>query len=50
MTIDILIVFGIIVAAAAFFVWGKIRSDVVALCDQAVMAWTKKLIEQQNLY
>ena len=32
MTTDILIVFCIIVLAAAFFVWGKIRSDIVALC------------------
>ena len=32
MTTDILIVFGIIIVAAAFFVWGKIRSDIVALC------------------
>ena len=32
MTTDIFIVFSIIVVAAVFFVWGKIRSDVVALC------------------
>lgn len=31
MTTDILIVFGIIALAAFFFVWGKIRSDIVAL-------------------
>jgi di/tricarboxylate transporter len=28
-----LITFIILVLAASFFVWGKIRSDVVALCD-----------------
>jgi len=31
MTTEIFIVFGIIVLAAAFFVWGKIRSDIIAL-------------------
>ncbi len=31
MTTEILIVFGIIVLAAVFFVWGKVRSDIVAL-------------------
>jgi len=31
MTTEILIVFSIIALAAAFFVWGKIRSDIVAL-------------------
>ena len=31
MTTEIIIVFGIIVLAAVFFVWGKIRSDIVAL-------------------
>ena len=31
MTTEIFIVFGIIILAAAFFVWGKIRSDIIAL-------------------
>jgi len=31
MTTEILIVLGVIVLAATFFVWGKIRSDIVAL-------------------
>jgi di/tricarboxylate transporter len=32
MTTEILIVFAVIVLAAVFFVWGKVRSDIVALC------------------
>jgi di/tricarboxylate transporter len=32
MTTEILIVFAIIVLAATFFVWGIVRSDIVALC------------------
>jgi di/tricarboxylate transporter len=33
MTTEILIVFCVIIVTAAFFVWGKIRSDIVALCS-----------------
>lgn len=32
MDTNILIVFGVIIVTAGFFVWGKIRSDIVALC------------------
>lgn len=32
MSTEIIIVFAIIILAAVFFVWGKIRSDIVALC------------------
>ena len=37
MTTEILIVFCVIIVAAIFFVWGKIRSDIVALCALIVL-------------
>lgn len=37
MTTEILIVFGVIVVTAIFFVWGKIRSDIVALSSLIVL-------------
>ena len=37
MTTEIIIVFCVIVVTAIFFVWGKIRSDIVALCSLIVL-------------
>lgn len=37
MTTEILIVFCVIAITAFFFVWGKIRSDIVALCSLIVL-------------
>ncbi len=37
MTTEILIVFCVIIVTAIFFVWGKIRSDIVALCSLIVL-------------
>ena len=37
MTTEIIIVFCVIIVTAIFFVWGKIRSDIVALCSLIVL-------------
>jgi di/tricarboxylate transporter len=37
MTTEIIVVFCVIIATAIFFVWGKIRSDIVALCSLIVL-------------
>ena len=37
MTTEIIIVFCIIIVTAIFFVWGKIRSDIIALCSLIVL-------------
>ena len=37
MTTEIFIVFCVIIVTAIFFVWGKIRSDIVALCSLVVL-------------
>ena len=37
MTTEIIIVFCVIIVTAIFFVWGKIRSDIVALCSLIIL-------------
>ena len=37
MTTEIIIVFCVIIVTAIFFVWGKVRSDIVALCSLIVL-------------
>ena len=37
MTTEIIIVFCVIIVTAIFFVWGKVRSDIVALCSLLVL-------------
>ena len=37
MTTEILVVFGVIAVTAMFFIWGKVRSDIVALCSLIVL-------------
>lgn len=49
MDTSILIVFAIIVLAAAFFVWGKVRSDIVALCALILLMVTGILTPEEGL-
>ena len=49
MTIEIVIVFAIIVLAAVFFVWGKIRSDIVALCALVLLMLFGILTTEEGL-
>jgi len=37
MTTEIIIVFCVIIVTAIFFVWGKVRSDIIALCSLIVL-------------
>ena len=49
MDTNILIVFAIIILAAAFFVWGKVRSDIVALCALILLMVTGILTPEEGL-
>ena len=49
MTTEILIIFAIIALAAAFFVWGKIRSDIVALSTLVLLMLFGVLTPQEGL-
>ena len=49
MDTNILIVFAIIILAAAFFVWGKVRSDIVALCALILLMMTGILTPEEGL-
>jgi Di- and tricarboxylate transporters len=49
MDINILIVFGIILLAVIFFVWGKIRSDIVALSAVVLLMLTEILTPEEAL-
>ncbi|NDV47045.1 SLC13 family permease [Paludibacter sp. 221] len=49
MTTEIIIVFAIIVLAAVFFVWGKIRSDIVALCAMVALMLFGILTPEEGL-
>ena len=49
MDTSILIVFAIIILAAAFFVWGKVRSDIVALCALILLMVTGILTPEEGL-
>ena len=49
MDTSILIVFVIIILAAAFFVWGKVRSDIVALCALILLMVTGILTPEEGL-
>lgn len=49
MTTEIILVFAIIIVTAAFFVWGKIRSDIVALCALILLMLTGILTTEEGL-
>ena len=49
MSTEIIIVFAIIILAAAFFVWGKIRSDIVALCALILLMLSGILTPEEGL-
>jgi di/tricarboxylate transporter len=43
------ITLGVLVLSAAFFVWGKVRSDIVALCALLALMFTKVLTVEEAL-
>ena len=49
MTTDILIVFATVILSAACFVWGKVRSDIVALCALTVLVLSGILTPEEGL-
>lgn len=49
MDADILIVFGVIALTIVFFVWGKVRSDIVALSSLVVLVLTGILTPEEGL-
>lgn len=49
MDINILIVFGIILLTVTFFVWGKIRSDIVALSSLVLLVLSGILTPEEGL-
>lgn len=49
MDINVLIVFGIILLTVIFFVWGKIRSDIVALSSLVLLVLTGILTPEEGL-
>ena len=46
---DLYITLGILVVAAIFFVWGKIRSDIVAMCALLALLLTNVLTVEEGL-
>ena len=49
MDIDILTVFGIIILTVFFFVWGKIRSDIVALSSLVLLVLSGIITPEEGL-
>jgi di/tricarboxylate transporter len=43
------ITLGVLILSAAFFVWGKVRSDIVALCALLALMFTKVLTVEEAL-
>ena len=50
MNLDMVLVGIIVVAAMAFFIWGKVRVDVIALCVLAALFILGLITPEQTLY